>query len=522
MRKLIVLALILALAGCASGQINAPGRLRTEAGAAAKGPDGLPLRERQIDLAAILRGELQQAGIRIVDGAPSVPIEGRAPGLTAEDNRKTLYLPASADSLTSLDLLIAGVDRAPDARAIRNDVMTSWMAASTANCVVYVQSLRGGQVGARLATDFLSGGLAAASSLATPEGSARLLAALSAFSTAEGASIDRNIFAQQGAELVADAILQLRAQSRARLEGKLSASYNEYSMGLAMVDLYEFHNDCSMLRGLARMREAVVGREQTIQSIRAAAAAVQRAGGSPQEIVAVIGALQDGAPSTTPAPAPTRADGRDLARLHTAATGCLNALKEPLKDAAKTTDDALSELAKTNPACADQAGWRGRYLRLLTDRQGDRATAAATLDAAQTGVKAAEALVAAATDVASRAAAESGLETAQDARDRAFQSLVDAFEVSANGYDTANLNARNLALVLLESWDANRGIDEVAASLKAIGGPELVSDKAGQGDPAFMLAIAAAEQMKQEMPNSGSAMAARQALSVARAYMAGN
>lgn len=508
MRKMIAFAVSLSLAGCATGAINRPGRLPTEAAAAAKGPDGTPLRQRQIDLAAILRSELRQAGVTISSD--------QAPSGAVDDN--TLYIGSGP---TSLDLLIAATDRAgANSRAVRNDVITSWMSASTANCAVYVQSLRGGQVGSRLVTDFLAGGFAAASSLATPEGSARILAALSAFSTAEGASIDRNVFAQQGAELVADAILQLRAESRARLEAKLTTNYIDYPMGLALVDLHEFHNDCSMLRGLARMREAILAREQTVQTIRSAAAAVQRAGGSPQEIVAVIGALQDG---TTPAAAPAvsraRADGGDLAGLHAAAAGCLDELKGILRsESSKTTDAALTDVAQTNPACAAQAGWAGRYKRLLTTRQGDRAAAATAIDGAQTRITAAAALHAAA-DEASKQAALEGLNAAKAERDAAIQSLVEAFEEVASGYDTANLNARNLALDLLEGWDAARGLDEVAAALKAIGGPELVSVTAGQGDPVFMLAIAAAEQLKQQRPDAGSDAAARQALSAARAYM---
>jgi hypothetical protein len=248
-RVVLAAACAVALAGCATGKIDTRYPFPTEAASPVSKAGGAPLRQMQVDLGALLVSRLTKDGGVVPSTVPS---------------------PITTQS--QLDQAIAAVRDAGHPKQVRNDVVASWVAASTANCGVYVQALRSGQVTTRLATDFFSGGLAAASSLAAPVRTAKLLSALSAFSTAEGASVDRNIFAQQGAELVADAILQMRAEDRTKIEASMARSYDEWPMGLAMADLFDFHKDCSMLRGFTRMRVALEQREQDVAATRASGA----------------------------------------------------------------------------------------------------------------------------------------------------------------------------------------------------------------------------------------------------------
>jgi hypothetical protein len=341
--RMAVAACLLLTTGCVDGGINKRNPWLFEPGAAAK-TTTTPLRERQINLPAVLHTALK-------DNAKSKPY------LTSFATDKTGY------DEVDLDKLILAADMSGD-KAVRNSVIAQLMAASTTNCGIYLNGLRSGQVQSRLLSDIAATTFGIAGSLTEPVESAKILSGLAAFSTSAGASVDRNIFAQQGAELVADAIVQVRAVDRAYIEGRMNDDLGKWPMGLALTDFARFHADCSMLRGLSQMREAVSAREFEVRAVRSAALAVARSGGSGEEVAAAIAGSGEHVAAYRPAPtttSPTGSDYRaDLENMRLAALKCFDDAKSAaskdvtLKTLAPPVDeDACSPIAKTK--------WETRY-----------------------------------------------------------------------------------------------------------------------------------------------------------------
>lgn len=332
------------------------------------------VRESHVRLQDLLVSELAQHGVAIrFQGYRGSRDESTYPPLStgAADTRRIVWISGRSDAEV-LDQLVASVDETSNPVAVRNDVAAALIDASVRNCNVYLQSLRGGQVGARLATDLFSATFAGASSLIQPESTAQILAALAGLSTTTGASVDRNVFAQQGAELVADAIDQLRAERRGMIEQRLTEGYSTYPMGLALADLSEFHGDCSMLRGFARLREVVIAREQTVDAIRAAAVAVQQSGGSGSEVVAALAGLSpDGHRIRPIGGGILSTDVRaDLGRLETAARACFETAAGLVSASHATAWASLKEQSadfQAGGACATGTEWN-RVLLPLVDR----------------------------------------------------------------------------------------------------------------------------------------------------------
>ena len=269
MKSLFVLcvgATCLLLSSCAgmgvSGAFDATSPIKPPAGHAASEMD------HQIDLSRLLAYE-----ISIHPANPAVQFQDKDPPQQpdiAKDisvSKPDLYIGTSPDNI---DPLIAAVGQNGDRKFIRNDVVSALISASTANCYAYLKNLRGDQVSSRLLFDALSGGFATAGSLVVPTQTAHLLGGLSAFSTAEGSSFDRNIFAQQAAEAVGDAILQLRAEDLTKINHSMTLPYNEWPLGLALADVMAFHGDCSVTRGLTQMQGAIQQREVEINVVRQA------------------------------------------------------------------------------------------------------------------------------------------------------------------------------------------------------------------------------------------------------------
>jgi hypothetical protein len=358
------------------------------------------------------------------------------------------------------------------ARQIRNSATSQLVSASVANCNVYLQGLRGGQVSTRTFFDILTAGLGLAGGIATPERSAKLLSSLGAFSTATGGSLDRNVFAEQGVELVADEIEKLRSRQRLEIERKFGQSYETWPLGLAIADIYTYHGSCSMLRGLSQMRDAVVTRDLLIKAARLSAAQAARDGASGTEVAAAIAGLEQAAigedGSVLARPAATMRFGAggfslprsDLEARRTSALDCatkaLNAFA-----AGKTVEEVFAPAAPGGVAefvkgdCT-ASNWSGRFNDLafrtilgakieiaaaqgFTPKAEQDAVKAAT-DAVQTAttnvakaqneVDVAKAKPAAATagtpEAATLAAAERALTEAKDALALAQQDLNDA------------------------------------------------------------------------------------------------
>lgn len=494
MIRVVIWALAAAwLSACASGKIDTGYPFPNEPGApvSKEGKFGpAPLREMQVALADLIEYRLLNDGVPVADTGPG------------------LRVPRAGEA--RLDQLIAAVRQAKHPQQVRNDVVSAWVAASTANCSVYTQALRSGQVTARLASDFFAGGFAVASTLTSPIRNANLLSGLSAFSTAEGASVDRDIFAQQGAELVADAIVQLRTTDLTKIQSKMRLEYDDWPMAMAMSDLFAFHGDCTMLRGFSRMRDALLTREQTIQAIRAAAAGVAKNGGSPQQVAAVISAM-DASDATAPTPPP--AWNADLLKAQTAAGKCLVDLGQTIE--AKVTagmtavqvDAAFADLAEKvfgkGGGCPADPTWANMFNVVAQKAATDALTGlGAKIVAEDAKVQAAKG------DAAPKAKAE---------RDAVLTDAVstahDSFLVQTDDAASKVAEIRGVAMTRLENW-AGGTAQQVVDALTGLQGTDLVND------PVFNVALANARQVVATQPQDGE-LAAKQALAAAKARVAG-
>lgn len=323
LRTLAMSALVWAAAltsGCAT---ISDGRLEAAPIAA---QDGQLVRNTAHDLNTTLRTALK--------GAPGVTdnILARPRGISNEQEAARLVL------LAELKL------KEPDARIVRNTIAHQLIAASNQNCKIYMQNIRANQAGARTASDVLSTGTALAGSISEPPRTASLLSALSGLFTGVGASIDRNIYAETGAELIAEAVFTSRDGDRRVIEDKLQTrSAAQYSISNAVADIYNFHGRCSILGGLMEMREAITTRELAVRAARVGRmqAARDAAPVSAEALAAVLSMLS---PNTAEQP-PTRvaiatiappSDADDLVAQETDGLGCLRALK----DAAKAADES--------------------------------------------------------------------------------------------------------------------------------------------------------------------------------------
>ncbi len=358
-------------------------------------------------------GELaRQTGIRSEPTTPSTAggtvlrehrvdlIQVLATALDEED--APLFARTSANAhLSHLILKLDLLDDRRKQQVIRNSVVGQLMDASVKNCSVYLQSLRGGQVAARTTFDILASGLGLAGGIATPERSAKLLSSLGAMATATGASVDRNIFAEQGVELVAEEIEKARDRRWLEISRKTGLSYHAWSLGFALADIDSFHHDCSMLKGLGLMRDAVVTRDLLVKAARLSAAKAAREGASGLAIAAAIAGLEEAAlgEDTTPSSVPTddsssplgsspNSEPLDLEVKRAAALKCLDDLREKLAaDPEATVATLVKDDAFQKEAGCLEADWAGRYAKLALDA----ARASEALAGAQTFTPEAEA-----------------------------------------------------------------------------------------------------------------------------------
>ncbi|PVM84985.1 hypothetical protein DDF62_20845 [Caulobacter radicis] len=481
----------------------------TEPAAAAKTDDG-PLREYQIDLPVVIRESLKQKNYEnlLLIGDPK---------LTAGTVSAKPYRSRTGGD-AELDRLIVAIDSTGD-KSIRNTVLAQLVAASTTNCSIYLQSLRGGQVTARLTSDIAATAFGLAGGLAEPVRSARILSNLSAFSTSTGASIDRSIFAQQGAELVADAIVQLREKDRLYLEGRMSEDMDAWPMGLALADFARFHGDCSMLRGLSQMREAVVAREQQVQAARASALAVAQSGGDGKEVAAAVAGVVDGygdirlaSYDITPSARVTNGSLRqDLESQKALAMACFD---KALGKFSGTM--SMNKLPDTDKCAPSEPKWKDRY-----SAQADTALSALTFgdidskERTAIDLKEAESMSEKAkkdspNDKKALEDAAVGLEEARQKRFAHAETIIKSAQSqvrAAIDIDIGRIaSARSIAVAALDGLTAERPAADAKPLVEAAAGADLKTK-----DPAFVLALQAIDNV------SGANGNALQAASIAKA-----
>jgi hypothetical protein len=189
---------------------------------------------------------------------------------------------------------------------VRNEIVGQILVAAEDNCAAYLKAVRGSQVASRTSFDILTSGLTTAGAIASPERSARLLAALGSASNGIGASFDRDVFAEKGVELVAQEIDRVQTDLRTAIEQNKKQSYADWDLGSAIADISTYHNECSMLRGLARVQDAVANRDSNLKTVRQVVARVIAAGGTANQVNAALAGVVDAASFRPP---PTSSNG---------------------------------------------------------------------------------------------------------------------------------------------------------------------------------------------------------------------
>lgn len=329
-------------------------------------------------------------------------LKHRLPGETQVDLLEILEKqvpPANHPELEKLDaeqkfnVLVLSVDKLPPSEAVtvRNGIVGQLINASMANCSVYLRSLRGSQVSSRTLFDILTSSLSTAGGIAAPARSAKLLSSLASLSNAWGSSLDRDVFAEQGVELVARAIEGERETTRIQIQDRMASSYDEWPLAIALADVGRFHSQCSMLHGLTLVRNAVQTRDRDLQMARNVAARVAAAGGDEKQVVAAVQgvaesdldslqAAKDGKKSANAVVAADFSEsywGADLAAMRERALHCLNNVETVmLADAKATAVEQEDHFKGTSEkvSCGGDDAWYGAFNAFAAKALADEAS----------------------------------------------------------------------------------------------------------------------------------------------------
>ncbi len=266
-RNILASGLALLVAGCAAiGDHTATGGGQSPyiVGSDDSKENGLIFANKmQVNIVALLKAELGLEGWTFDKDRDTItPPRG--------DGKGSVGLSGKGVATTRLLAAVGYIKDEDTKKRIRRHLVNEMMAASDANCVVFVRQLRTAQVGSRLAADSVATTMAVASSLLSHQSAARNAAAVGGLAAAGGATFDRNVFANTAAELVSDEIVKLRRADKEVIEKRLSSSYDSWDISRAYDDMIVFQGDCSISRGLAQMRATLNGREQTILALRSA------------------------------------------------------------------------------------------------------------------------------------------------------------------------------------------------------------------------------------------------------------
>lgn len=414
----------------------------------------------------------------------------------------------------------------------RNSAVGDLVFASESNCQVYLSALRGGQVTARVTVDTLTNLTAGAAAISRPPASAQLLAAFASFFNATGASIDRNIFAQEGAEVITAQIETLRAQKLREIRRNLTGGYAAYPIAFALRDVMEYHGYCSVRKALGSLPATVAARETAIKAIRIAAAKGLENGESGKTIAAIVAGLSDSAggaedsSATAATPPPPDLTG-DFTAFQASATTCVAAVKgvaqtplapiekSALKSEITDADNAMGAPLKTKStaACAKTANaWRDRFFDTIESQS---KSAQAQVDAVYDTLT--KAVAGAKGDAKAISKADA---TAKSALDDVFASLQDTIvttikvEQERSGHDR-----RETLRVANKAGQADGAkADDVAKTLNlATASHRANGDATSTLDPMIQMVSDAIASAKNSNPASG-VLAAAAASGAANAY----
>lgn len=270
MKRLILAAACVVASGCVStGFQSDAGQIMTYE------TEALPLRPLSGDQVSYNITDALREHLNMVSSRQGERDDGRDPSefcLPANAQLSEGQLRPGSEQFHHLLAILESNPAACGAVRFRNLVIAEVLALSEYNCNTYLSSLRGVQVGHRLTSDLVSTASGFAGSLSTGL-TAQTYAAISGMSTATSASVDRTAFADQAMELLDTTIRTSRGTARDEIVRGLGQPYSVFPLGLARDRLFDYHDRCSLRRGLAELETAVQEREETMHVIRTASSA---------------------------------------------------------------------------------------------------------------------------------------------------------------------------------------------------------------------------------------------------------
>lgn len=295
-RRVVVLSAVtsiyVAASGCATRQVgilttalppSEPIKPNSEAWGSRKGLKSNPLPgERLVDVVQILEsaadaGATNQNGQTLGPKSSNMSI-GNGSVRTEADLAKAL-------------VNFEGISDSQKKKQIRNLLFSQMIDASINNCSVFLTNVRGSQIGTRTFFDISTGLLAGAAGITRPESSAKVLAALGAFSNGAGASIDRNVFSQVATELVIRRIEGDRYVFLDELNKKKTDTYEQWDLGTAMTDASRFHWMCTMAYGLSSLEKVSSQNDLTVAAVRGTVAGLVQKGANAETIQSALAGL---------------------------------------------------------------------------------------------------------------------------------------------------------------------------------------------------------------------------------------
>jgi hypothetical protein len=186
------------------------------------------------------------------------------------------------------------IDLAAD-RPSRNAIIGQMIAASEKNCENYLLGLREAQITGRTTASLGAVTFGLAGGLTSPARNANILSSIGSLFSTTGAVLDRNLFAEQGIELIVIQIRQMRDETRTKIEANMAKpTYGEYPIGLALADVFRYHGQCNVMSGLSRLDQVVRDRDSTVRATNIVASELAARGATGQQIAAAVAGVSQG------------------------------------------------------------------------------------------------------------------------------------------------------------------------------------------------------------------------------------
>lgn len=175
---------------------------------------------------------------------------------------------SGANSNHNFEAALASFSQIPNAevqKVGRNEIAGAILMASEKNCEVYVEYLHGNQILIKATSTAAASILSGAATVATPERSSRLLAALAGISTGVGGNLSDAVFSARAVDAIVSGINAERAALKAVLMTNMQKSYVDWPLSVALSDAVTYHSRCNAISGLAFLQGSAEQQKKTAE-----------------------------------------------------------------------------------------------------------------------------------------------------------------------------------------------------------------------------------------------------------------